>query len=148
MTDETLVGRLGHRFTEALVGATHLHSAQRRKGSDIPDIFHLLGVASIALEFGATEDEAIAALRHDVIEDIPSDLGASWARKWIRFSFGAAVLEIVETCTDAEVQPKPPWLARKIKYIDDLATASQSAILVSASDKLHKRTGDSHGLPR
>jgi GTP pyrophosphokinase len=128
---------LGERFSEALVGATRLHAAQMRKGTRIPYVAHLLGVTAIALEHGATEDEAIAAVLHDVIEDVPKELGAAWARSWIRYRFGQPVLDIVEGCTDADVTPKPPWLQRKIPYVEHIATASPSVILVSASDKLH-----------
>jgi (p)ppGpp synthase/HD superfamily hydrolase len=125
------------RFDEALAGAARLHARQRRKGSDTPVIAHLLGVASIALEFGATEDEAIAALLHDAIEDAPAELGPDWVRRWIASRFGAAVLEIVEGCTDTDAQPKPPWRARKERYIERLAEEPDGTILVSASDKLH-----------
>jgi GTP pyrophosphokinase len=58
---------LSDRFTDALTFATQLHAKQTRKGGGIPYIAHLLGVASIALEHGANEDEAIAALLHDAI---------------------------------------------------------------------------------
>jgi GTP pyrophosphokinase len=129
--------KLSHRFSLALTGAARLHGAQVRKGTDIPYIAHLLAVTSIALEYGATEDEAIAAVLHDVIEDIPPGLGADWARRWIRAEFGQAVLDIVEACTDADVQPKPAWRERKARYLQHLASASQSVVLVSAADKLH-----------
>jgi hypothetical protein len=136
MSERSIEG-LSHRFPGALVGAARLHATQKRKGTDIPYIAHLLGVTGIALEFGATEDEAIAAVLHDVIEDAPSSLGSDWVRRWIRFEFGEVVLAIVEGCTDADSQPKPQWLQRKVNYIDHLASASKSVVLVSASDKLH-----------
>jgi GTP pyrophosphokinase len=97
----------------------------------------LLGVASIALHHGADEDEAIAALLHDAIEDAPGDLGANWVSNWLRFRFGDRVLEIVEGCTDAEVKPKPPWRERKEAYVARIPKESASVVLVSASDKLH-----------
>ena len=125
------------RFYEALVGATRLHAARLRKGTKIPHVTHLLGVTAIALEHCATEDEAIAAVLHDVIEDIPPPLGAEWARRWIRFHFGQTVLNIVEGCTDADTKPKPPSLERKIAYIEHVKLSSPSVVLVSASDKLH-----------
>src|SRR6266851_503398 len=59
------------RFAEALTYAERVHAGQTRKGTSIPYIAHPLGVASIALEHGANEDEAIAALLHDAIEDSP-----------------------------------------------------------------------------
>jgi GTP pyrophosphokinase len=137
MGDEKPIKMLSHRFFEALVGAARLHSGQFRKGTTIPYIAHLLGVTSIALEFGASEDEAIAAVLHDVIEDIPPPLDATWARQWIAFNFGPEVLDIVEGCTDTDEQPKPAWIVRKIQYVEHIATASSSVVLVSASDKLH-----------
>ncbi|NES68483.1 MAG: HD domain-containing protein [Okeania sp. SIO2D1] len=124
---------LSHRFTEALVYATELHATQIRKGSKVPYISHLLGVASIALEYGADEDEAIAALLHDAIED----QGGPPIRTEIRLRFGERVTEIVDGCTDTDITPKPPWEERKKAYINRIASASASVRLVSAADKLH-----------
>ncbi|MDY7003974.1 MAG: HD domain-containing protein [Cyanobacteriota bacterium] len=124
---------LSHRFTEALVYATELHATQIRKGSKVPYISHLLGVASIALEYGADEDEAIAALLHDAIED----QGGPPIRAEIRLRFGEKVTEIVDGCTDTDITGKPPWEERKKAYIDGIASASPSVRLVSAADKLH-----------
>ncbi len=121
------------RFREALALATELHAGQFRKGTTIPYISHLLAVAAIALEFGATEDEAIAALLHDAIEDA----GGAAAREEIRRRFGDAVVAIVEGCTDAEVIPKPPWRERKEAYIAHIPQASVPIRLVSMADKLH-----------
>ncbi|MEB3339434.1 HD domain-containing protein [Okeania sp.] len=122
-----------HRFTQALVYATELHAHQIRKGSKIPYISHLLGVASIALEYGADEDEAIAALLHDSIED----QGGETVRAEIRVRFGDRVTEIVDGCTDTDITPKPPWAERKKAYIARIPSASPSVRLVSAADKLH-----------
>ena len=58
------------RLIDALGVAARLHVAQQRKGSDVPYLSHLLGTCSIALEYGADEEEAIAALLHDAIEDV------------------------------------------------------------------------------
>ncbi len=124
---------LSERFTNALVFATQLHATQTRKGSGVPYITHLLGVASIALEYGANEDEAIAALLHDAIED----QGGAATREEIRRRFGDTVTEIVDGCTDSDTTPKPPWRQRKEAYITHLTTASASVRLVSAADKLH-----------
>ncbi|MBD0302178.1 MAG: bifunctional (p)ppGpp synthetase/guanosine-3',5'-bis(diphosphate) 3'-pyrophosphohydrolase [Tolypothrix sp. T3-bin4] len=124
---------LSERFTAALTYATQLHANQVRKGSGVPYITHLLGVASIALEYGANEDEAIAALLHDAIED----QGGAATREEIRRSFGDTVTAIVDGCTDAETIPKPPWRQRKEAYIAHIPVASPSVLLVSAADKLH-----------
>lgn len=128
------------RFSEALVLAADLHRHQVRKGGDTPYISHLLAVASIAIEFGADENEAIAALLHDAIEDAPAALEpdpASAVRRWIGMKFGRCVLDIVEACTDADVSPKPPWTARKAQYIESVAHKPASAVLVGAADKIH-----------
>jgi len=128
---------LTSRFSDALGAAADLHAKQTRKGTAIPYVAHLLGVASIALHHGADEDEAIAALLHDAIEDAPPALGADWVRRWLRFRFGKCVLSIVEGCTDADVVPKPVWRARKEAYVSHLSGQTPSVLLVSASDKLH-----------
>jgi (p)ppGpp synthase/HD superfamily hydrolase len=124
---------LTFKFDDALHYATLIHAGQTRKGTEIPYLSHLLGVASIALEHGATEDEAIGALLHDAGEDA----GGLGRIADIRPRFGDAVAQIVEGCTDAVVIPKPPWRARKEAYIDHVRHASPSVRLVSAADKLH-----------
>ena len=124
---------LGPRFEEALTYAARLHREQVRKGSGVPYLSHLLGVAGIALEHGASEDEAIAALLHDAVED----QGGAPTLAEIRRRFGDAVADIVAACSDTDVVPKPPWRPRKEAYIAHLASASPSARLVSAADKLH-----------
>jgi GTP pyrophosphokinase len=125
------------RFSDALQAAAQHHAAQSKKGTSIPYISHLLGVASIALQHGADEDEAVAALLHDAIEDAPPPLGAAWTRRWIQSRFGDRVLSIVEGCTDTDVSPKPLWRARKEAYVARVPTESASVVLVSAADKLH-----------
>ncbi len=124
---------LSERFTNALTYATQLHAAQTRKGGGVPYIAHLLGVTSIALENGANEDEAIAALLHDAVED----QGGAVTREEIRRRFGDTVTEIVDGCTESDETPKPPWRQRKEAYIAQISTASASVRLVSAADKLY-----------
>ena len=125
---------LGSRFSDALVFAADIHRQQLRKGTQIPYISHVIGVASIALEHGADEDEAIAALLHDAIEDAPDGLGPDKAhvvRAWIEFKFDRRVLEIVEGCTDTDKKPKPPWKVRKegIRQPNRRKTGLRSACL-------------------
>lgn len=124
---------LSPRFEEALVFATRLHAAQTRKGSGIPYSAHLLAVTALVLEYGGDEETAIAALLHDAIED----QGGAVAREQIRARFGDRVTAIVDGCTDADTQPKPPWQARKEAYLAHLPHASVEVRLVSAADKLH-----------
>jgi GTP pyrophosphokinase len=124
---------LSTRFDDALVFASRLHARQVRKGGTIPYISHLLAVAALVLEHGGNEDEAIAALLHDAIED----QGGETTRQEILRRFGEAVVSIVNGCTDADTVPKPPWQARKNAYIAHLRSASSSVLLVSTADKLH-----------
>ena len=124
--------QLTSRFEEALNFAVRLHAGQLRKGTTIPYVAHLLAVSSIALQHGADEDEAIAALLHDAIED----QGGAETREEIRRRFGDRVVAIVDGCTDSDLTPKPPWKQRKQAYITHIATASPSVRLISASDKL------------
>jgi (p)ppGpp synthase/HD superfamily hydrolase len=127
------------RFREALVFASQLHAAQARKQVDapgavaVPYVAHLLAVAALVLEHGADEDEAIAALLHDAIED----QGGELTRQRIRGLFGERVVAIVDGCTDAEGQPKPAWEERKRKHVASVCLAEESVRLVTAADKLH-----------
>ena len=125
--------KLTERFERALVYATQLHSQQIRKGSGVPYISHLLSVAALVLEDGGNEDEAIAALLHDAIED----QGGDKTRQEIQQKFGQKVVSIVNGCTDAEVIPKPPWRERKQQYIERMRDASPEVRRVSMADKVH-----------
>ncbi len=125
--------KLTPRFAKAVAYASKAHAKQKRKGTDMPYIGHLLGVASIALEYGASETEAIGAILHDVVEDC----GGKPRLKDVRRRFGRKVAEIVDGCTDSDSTPKPPWRGRKEAYIKHLPKVSASARLVSAADKLY-----------
>ena len=99
----------------------------------MPYLAHLMAVASIALDNGASEDEAIAALLHDVVEDG----GGPAALAEIRARFGDEVADIVWACSDTDEEPKPPWRERKRAYVESLSTKPEPVLLVSAADKLH-----------
>lgn len=125
--------KLGPRFLRAFDFAADKHRRQTRKGSTIPYIAHLIGVASLVLEAGGDEDLAIAALLHDVVEDC----GGAERLKEVRRRFGKRVADIVDGCTDAYEMPKPPWHERKVSYINRLKKENVGTRLVSAADKLH-----------
>jgi len=120
------------RFIDALAYAADLHAGQWKKGTQIPYVAHLLGTCAIALEHGADEDAAIAALLHDAIED----QGGVTVEAAIRERYGPRVAAIVRACSDSDGEPKPPWLERKQAYISHLATADRMTLIVSAADKL------------
>jgi GTP pyrophosphokinase len=122
---------LTKRFDDALLWASNLHRHQLRKGVATPYVAHLLGVASLVLEYGGDEDQAIAALLHDSIED----QGVTDAE--ISDRFGSRVAAIVRACADADAMPKPPWLERKSAYIEHLRDAEPAALIVSLADKVH-----------
>ncbi len=123
---------LSQRFTSALAYAAELHAEQERKVSGSPYMAHLLRVAGIVLEYGGNEDEAIAALLHDAVED----QGGMPVLEEIRRRFGDAVAETVLGCSDTHVRPKPPWQERKQAHVDYVYGASPSVRLVVAADKL------------
>lgn len=123
------------RLHAALDYAADAHQAQSRKGSSIPYLSHLLGVSSLVIEYGGDEDEAIAGLLHDVLEDC----GVQHAGP-ISEQFGDRVLGIIEACTDGtpgESGQKAPWHERKQAYLEHLTAVAEDALLVSACDKLH-----------
>ena len=121
------------RFQEALLFASWLHRKQVRKGSTVPYVTHLLSVAALVLEHGGDEDEAIAALLHDAVED----QGGQPTLDEIRRRFGDRVAGIVDGCSELVGEPRPPWRARKEEYLARIETATPSERLVSAADKLH-----------
>ena len=122
------------------------HKLGTRKGSDIPYIGHLLGVASAVIEAGGTEDQAIAAFLHDMVEDTDVTVAE------IQVEFGKTVAEIVDACTDATKAEKDAekkaqadknktdeWWARKSKYLEKLKkkTMKDSSVLVALADKTY-----------
>lgn len=121
------------KFEQALVYASRAHAGQMRKDTRVPYLAHLLGVASIVLEHGADEDEAIGALLHDAGED----QGGKARIDDIRVHFGDKVADIVKGCSDTLEDPKPLWRKRKEDYIAHLPGASASVRLVCAADKLY-----------
>jgi (p)ppGpp synthase/HD superfamily hydrolase len=124
---------LTSRSETALDFAFQLHKNQYRKGSNIPYISHLLAVTAIVIENGGSENEAIAALLHDAVED----QGGYDTLHKIHELFGSEVAEIVEGCTDAFTDPKPEWEGRKKAYLKKLKQSSDSILLVSLADKIH-----------
>ena len=124
---------LSDQYASAFTIAFKLHQKQSRKGSQIPYIAHLISVSAIVLENGGSENQAIAALLHDAVED----QGGLPTLQIIRDSFGDDVARIVEGCTDAFTDPKPPWKERKIDYLEKLKAAPDEILLVSLADKLH-----------
>jgi len=132
---------LGTSFVQAVDYARHLH-IETRKGSGIPVMAHLLGVASLVIgeaghvDFPVTEDMAIAALLHDAVEDH----GGALRLKDIAHNFGPNVARIVEGLSDtfaADPSEKEPWEERKRAYIEQLKREPLDVQLISAADKLY-----------
>ena len=137
------------RYDDALLLAHQWHRDQKRKGTQVPYMAHLMTVSGLVLEHGGTEDEAIAGLLHDALEDAPNQEEADHRRGEIRHRFGAEVLAIVEACTDAEPFGKDAerkldeegrreaWMTRKQAYVAQLGVVGGSVLLVAGADKLH-----------
>lgn len=139
MTNEAMenfgAGPLSERFDEAFAFASELHRDQRRKIGRVPYLSHLLRVAGLALDFGASEDVAIAALLHDAVEDC----GGMATEAKIRERFGDFVADVVLETSDstaADANRKAPWRERKEAYLAHLRSGSEAAALVSGCDKL------------
>lgn len=113
--------------------ANQLHVGQIRKGSKVPYVSHLLGVAALVLEDGGDEDQVIAALLHDAAED----QGGIETLNIIEEQFGKRVARIVKGCSDSFFTPKPPWKDRKQDYLIHLEVADADILRVSLADKLH-----------
>jgi (p)ppGpp synthase/HD superfamily hydrolase len=123
------------RYDDALAWATQLHRSQARKGKPVPYITHLIAVSGLVWEDGGSENEAIAALLHDAIED------AGLSHDAIAERFGPEVAGIVRDCTDTAEgltgAGKEPWLLRKTRYVASLEHKSEGSLRVTAADKAH-----------
>jgi len=128
---------LTDRFSDALTHAAFIHRTQTRKGKPTPYIAHLLSVAALVIEDGGDEDEAIAALLHDVLEDQSEKISA----EEIGQRYGSRVRAIVEGCSDTPAGyaggAKPPWQERKEAYLRHLQECDLGNLRVSMADKLH-----------
>lgn len=132
--EEPLLKRpLSVRFDEALVMASSLHRAQVRKTSGVPYVAHLLGVASLVLEEGGSEDMAIAALLHDAAED----QGGDAVLADIVAAFGPEVARWVRQASDSIVVPKPAWETRKRRHLAEIPMADWEARLIMLADNVH-----------
>ena len=132
---------LTERFDRALLLAHEYHHTDVRKGTKTPYISHLLIVSGTVLEHGGSEDEAIAALLHDAVEDARSEKERRRRIAEIRAEFGQNVLQIVKGCTDtlAARRTKKNSAQRALAHVKHLRkrSASKSVLLVSCADKLH-----------
>ena len=134
-------GALSKRFDDALQFAFERHRFHLRKGSRIPYFSHLMSVCALVLEHGGSEDQAIAALLHDAVEDAMEGQGPEVLAA-IGGQFGEPVRAMVEACSDSlnDEHGKAPWRERKQGYVDGLADPakkSDDALLVTAADKIH-----------
>lgn len=120
-------------LTDAFDFAAKIHQNQKRKGTSIPYLAHLLGVASLVLEWGGGEDAVITALLHDTVEDG----NGRETLDQVRERFGGRVADLVEACTDSMTQPKPDWQQRKEQFLVRLADTDPEALLVIGADKLY-----------
>src|SRR3954466_13190743 len=115
-------GALTTRFDDALQFAFERHRFHFRKGSRVPYFSHLMSVCALVLEHGGNEDQAIAALLHDSVEDAAKGQGPDVLQA-IGDQFGEAVRSMVEACSDSlnGDDNKRPWRERKLAYVEGLA---------------------------
>jgi (p)ppGpp synthase/HD superfamily hydrolase len=128
--------QLSIQYYRAFEYANQWHRDQARKSTTLPYILHPMGVASLVLEAGGDEGQAIAALLHDV----PEDCGGEVRLTEILEMFGPRVEAMVRGCSDslvAEKADKAPWRERKQAHIDHVATADMDTLIVTAADKTH-----------
>jgi (p)ppGpp synthase/HD superfamily hydrolase len=132
-------GPLSTRYDDALAYASEHHRKQLRKGSRVPYLTHLMSVSALVLEHGGSEDQAIAGLLHDAVEDAPKGTGGAVLAE-IRSRFGDDVAEIVRACSDgldAEGNRNGTWAERKLAYVEALPGKPAAALVVTAADKTH-----------
>ena len=131
---------LSERFTRAVDYARRLHT-EYRKGTRIPYMAHLLGVASLVMgEAGGaipvTEDMVIAAILHDTVEDH----GGQKRLNDVEATFGKDVARMVAGLSDSfagEHEEKESWDVRKQEHLDQLPSEHEDALLICIADKLY-----------
>jgi (p)ppGpp synthase/HD superfamily hydrolase len=125
---------LGERFLAAVHLAAELHDG-RRLGTEIPYMAHLLVVTGLVLEDGGSEDEAIAAMLHDSVEDG----GGRPLLARLDREFGPRVAEIVAACSDSlDSCDERSWRERKEDYLAHLPAVTDDGVLrVALADKVH-----------
>lgn len=138
---QTGAGPLSERFDQALAFAAGHHRGQTRKGSRVPYLTHLMSVSALVLEYGGSEDQGIAGLLHDAVEDACNGQGPAVLEE-IRARFGKSVSSMVEACSDSinDGGGKRPWRDRKLEYVAglrDSAKKADDALLVTSADKIH-----------
>jgi (p)ppGpp synthase/HD superfamily hydrolase len=124
------------RLAQAFAFATERHGRQLRRGTSIPYVTHPIAVCALVGEHGGTEDEMIAALLHDTVEDT----GGIEVLEQIRRRFGDQVADLVKDCSDdtaTRPEERAPWLARKTRYLEHIACAAPGLLRISIADKLH-----------
>jgi len=134
MTQQPVI--LSDRFVNAIDYAMVIHATQVRKGTSVPYLAHLIGVASLVLEAGGDEDLSIAGLLHDAVEDC----GGLPRLADVRQRFGDRVATVVLGCsdaTDAQSKKQQDYWERKRSYLDHLRSADPDVLLVSLADKVH-----------
>lgn len=136
--------RYSDDVADAFKFAFELHRSQTRKGSEVPYVTHLMGVASLVGENGGNSEQVIAALLHDAVED----QGGQETLERIRTRFGEKVASYVAVCSDSDTCPKPPWQERKQAYLRAIAAAPPGARLIVAADKLHNARSITSDLKR
>jgi hypothetical protein len=132
----TMPPMLTERFLDAVALAQEVHGTVRRSGTEIPYLAHLLVVTGLVMEDGGDEDQAIAAMLHDAVEDG----GGRPMLDRIAQRFGARVAAIVEACSDTvDVEDEvEPWIERKRRYLSHLPEIDDDSVLrVALADKVH-----------
>ena len=138
----TNTAQYSKRVDEALTLVADAFRNHIRKGSRTPYLFHLLQVATWVGEYGGSEDQMIAALLHDYLEDIE---GAT--ESFLTDRFGEHVTSLVVALSDSTTYPKDPWLPRKERYVRSLSQATAEIKLISVCDKLHNAETIVRDLP-
>ena len=125
-------------ISKAIIISARAHEGQYRKGStNNPYVEHPFSVALISQKYIDDEEVFIAALLHDILEDVSDK---KYSRADMQRDFGATVLGIVEDVTEPDItEPtEEAWLERKQSYIDHLAEVNDiRPLIVSTADKIH-----------
>ena len=134
--------RPSDRLMRGIATASRAHDGHYRKGSGVPYISHPMSVMLIAASMTNDEDVLLAALFHDILEDVPKN----YSREQMENEFGPHVVEIVEGVTkDSSL---PSWQERADAYLEQVSRGSEESVIVAAADKFHNLSQTLEDLDR
>lgn len=130
------------KIEEALHVATEIHINDKRKVSGEPYVNHCVAVASILKSWGADEDEIVAGLLHDTLEDHPDQISL----QIIEELFGGRVAHLVDGVTKLKKKEGDRDEFETMRKVTKESLIEPGVALIKLADRVHNML-ESEGMP-